>query len=92
LAVLKTAPTTAKGGAFGYGTVFSINTTGSEHVLYSFKGYSKDGANPQAGLVEANGTLYGTAIDGGDVGCTYTSHGKTVKMGCGTAFAYSLQL
>jgi len=56
--------TTSGGGANGLGTVFAIATTGTESVLYSFKG-SSDGADPDAGLIEAGGTLYGTTIQGG---------------------------
>lgn len=49
----------------GCGTVYAISTKGTEKVLYSFKGGKKDGAVPVAGLVESNGTLYGTAeVDG----------------------------
>jgi uncharacterized repeat protein (TIGR03803 family) len=57
--------TTANGGANGDGTVFSIAPTGTETVLYSFKGGSADGEDPHAGLVNVNGTLYGTTYEGG---------------------------
>ncbi|HLY01034.1 MAG TPA: choice-of-anchor tandem repeat GloVer-containing protein [Candidatus Cybelea sp.] len=33
-------------------------------VLYSFKGGSGDGRYPEAGLINVNGTLYGTTIEG----------------------------
>ena len=46
------------------GTVFSITTSGKENVLHSFAGGS-DGDNPGAGLIDVNGTLYGTTSDGG---------------------------
>lgn len=55
--------TTCAGGAHGYGTVFSITTTGHETVLHSFSG--SDGACPSAALIEVNGTLYGTTSQGG---------------------------
>jgi uncharacterized repeat protein (TIGR03803 family) len=48
----------------GCGVVYSITTSGSEKVLYRFKGGS-DGGNPLASLVEVNGTLYGTTRGGG---------------------------
>lgn len=52
-------------GGTGYGTVFRVNTDGSSFSnVYSFTGES-DGANPEAGLVLAGGTLYGTASGGG---------------------------
>ena len=56
--------TSCRGGN-GCGTVFSVNpSTGAETVLYSF-GSGKDGANPNAGLIDVKGTLYGTTEDGG---------------------------
>jgi uncharacterized repeat protein (TIGR03803 family) len=47
-----------------FGTVFSIDTAGSEKVIYSFKG-GKDGAHPEAALTALNGELYGTTYEGG---------------------------
>jgi uncharacterized repeat protein (TIGR03803 family) len=64
--------TTAGGGANGHGTVFSITTSGTETVLYSFKGGTGDGGYPEAGLLNVNGTLYGTTAIGG------TNNGGTV--------------
>jgi uncharacterized repeat protein (TIGR03803 family) len=49
---------------FGCGVVYSTTTSGSEKVVYRFKGGS-DGGNPLASLVEVNGTLYGTTFGGG---------------------------
>ena len=61
--------TTSVGGQYGYGTVFKITTSGKESILYSFKGGDvSDGANPQAGVIEVNGTLYGTTRLGGKYG------------------------
>ncbi len=57
--------TTFLGGANNDGIVFSITTSGAETVLYSFKGGSRDGENPYAGLLNVNGTLYGTTVSGG---------------------------
>ena len=48
----------------GCGTVFEVNRSGAEHVLYRFNGRA-DGANPQAGLIAVNGRLYGTTGFGG---------------------------
>ena len=56
--------TTLGGGASGKGTVFAISPSGTENVIYSFKG-GKDGATPEAGLTNLNGTLYGTTFAGG---------------------------
>jgi len=53
--------TTEMGGAFQGGTVFKLDPTGVETVLYSFTG-GADGADPQTGLVrDSAGNLYGTA-------------------------------
>ncbi len=58
--------TTVGGGRAGsFGTVYKITTSGSENVLYAFKGGSKDGADPGAGLTVVKGTLYGTTSSGG---------------------------
>jgi uncharacterized repeat protein (TIGR03803 family) len=56
--------TTFYGGAYGFGTVFSVSATGTEHVLHSFSS-GTDGAYPSASLIDVNGTLYGTTSDGG---------------------------
>ena len=56
------------GGSYGPGTVFAINTDGTGFTtLYSFTGGS-DGAEPYAGLILTNNTLYGTARQGGSSG------------------------
>jgi uncharacterized repeat protein (TIGR03803 family) len=57
--------TTESGGASDMGTVFSIAPSGTETVLYSFKGGTGDGADPRAGLIDVKGTLYGTTLGGG---------------------------
>jgi uncharacterized repeat protein (TIGR03803 family) len=57
--------TILRGGAYGAGTVFELDTTGKETVLYSFTGGS-DGASPYAGLIrDSSNNLYGTAVGGG---------------------------
>jgi uncharacterized repeat protein (TIGR03803 family) len=62
--------TTRDGGSYSYssfsasGTFFSITTGGSEKVLHSF-GYGTDGIHPIAGLIDVDGTLYGTTELGG---------------------------
>ena len=60
--------TTSGGGDYTDGTVFKLDTTDKETVLYSFKGYP-DGAGPIADLVQdAQGNLYGTTDSGGASG------------------------
>jgi uncharacterized repeat protein (TIGR03803 family) len=59
--------TTKKGKecvGYGCGTVFQISPAGVEKVLYAFQG-GTDGANPNAGLIDVDGTLYGTTGRGG---------------------------
>jgi uncharacterized repeat protein (TIGR03803 family) len=56
------------GAAGGYGTVFSLDSTGEETVLHSFAS-NPDGADPYGGLIrDADGTLYGTSVYGGTAG------------------------
>ncbi len=64
--------TAENGGTNGNGTVFALNTDGSGFTnLYSFTtvnastGINRDGANPAAGLVLSDHTLYGVAQFGG---------------------------
>ena len=47
------------------GTVFTITTSGAERLIHSFNGPPHDGSHPNAGLIDVNGTLYGTTEDGG---------------------------
>jgi uncharacterized repeat protein (TIGR03803 family) len=67
--------TTEIGGAAGYGTIFKVDPSGTETVLYSFSG-QPDAQYPEAGLIRDDaGNFYGTTSAGG----TY---------GLGTVFAY----
>jgi uncharacterized repeat protein (TIGR03803 family) len=71
--------TTSGGGAHTSGTVFQITPAGKLTTLYSFcaKTDCADGANPSAGLIQANdGNLYGTTFSGG----------ANCNGGCGTLF------
>jgi uncharacterized repeat protein (TIGR03803 family) len=63
----------------GCGTVYSVNTTGEETVLYNFAGGS-DGEGPFAAPLAMKGTLYGTTLYGG-AGCSSSSDG------CGTVYS-----
>ncbi|MGA2696824.1 MAG: choice-of-anchor tandem repeat GloVer-containing protein, partial [Terriglobales bacterium] len=57
---------TLVGGTNGLGTVFEINTSGTETVIHNFPSNSQDGAEPWAGLVlDGKGNLYGTTYQGG---------------------------
>lgn len=68
--------TTYDGGAFNWGTVFKVDTTGSEKVLYSFAGGVADGCTPSEGLVvDKAGNFYGVAG-----GCGSAGHGVIFKL------------
>ncbi|HZQ69176.1 MAG TPA: choice-of-anchor tandem repeat GloVer-containing protein [Terriglobales bacterium] len=59
--------TTVFGGAFDDGTVFRLDASGVENVLYSFDGGSGDGNGPRGGLGrDAAGNLYGPTVLGGE--------------------------
>src|SRR5256885_161999 len=48
------------------GTVYKIDTSGNEMVLYSFTGTGGDGSSPGSRLVrDKRGNLYGTTLWGG---------------------------
>jgi|HubBroStandDraft_6_1064221.scaffolds.fasta_scaffold07097_6 uncharacterized repeat protein (TIGR03803 family) len=70
------------GGAHKKGTIFKLDTSGTETVLYSFTGKA-DGASPVGLYLDTDGTLYGTADSGGDLSC------KLSTTGCGTVFKLS---
>jgi len=67
---------------YGCGTVFKVTKDGVETVLHAFQGGS-DGTYPLAGLINVDGTLYGTTKLGGGTGCG--------GYGCGTVFALNLK-
>jgi len=71
----------ACGGVFlGCGTIFKITSGGTFTVLHNFLG-GASGNRPQDGLIQgADGSLYGTALEGG------THHPSSCPWGCGTVF------
>jgi uncharacterized repeat protein (TIGR03803 family) len=78
--------TTAQGGAGacpgGCGTVYEVDTSGNETVLYSFNG--PDGAYPSSALLrDTQGNLYGTTLAGGA--------NNSCQSGCGTVFKLDQQ-
>jgi hypothetical protein len=84
---------------YGYcpGTVFKVDPTGKQTILYAFGG-GREGNGPEAGLVRDNsGNLYGTTAYGGDVGrCTKGSMISSTRPpmlfppnGCGVIFKLS---
>jgi uncharacterized repeat protein (TIGR03803 family) len=62
----------------GCGVVFKLDKNGVETVLHTFT--NRNGAEPGGGVIrDANGTLYGTTLIGGNLGCGYVE-------GCGVVF------
>jgi uncharacterized repeat protein (TIGR03803 family) len=60
--------TTSAAGSYPFdGTVFKVSLSGAESVLYRFK-LAPDGQYPESGLIDVNGTLYGTTQFGGTKG------------------------
>jgi uncharacterized repeat protein (TIGR03803 family) len=75
--------TTFLGGASGAGTIFKLDITGHETVLYSFTG-GTDGGNPESSLVmDAAGNLYGTTYLGGETASCFAPNG------CGVVFKFT---
>jgi uncharacterized repeat protein (TIGR03803 family) len=74
---------TAAGGASGAGTVFKVDSSGSETLLYSFSGGSDGGDPDSVLLLDSQGNLYGTTANGGS--------SDVCDGGCGTVFELSPQ-
>jgi uncharacterized repeat protein (TIGR03803 family) len=75
--------TTPYGGANAFGTVFKIDTAGTETILHSFGSRENDGLVPLSGLVmDSSGNLFGTTANGG------TNH-IAAPLGNGTVFKIS---
>jgi uncharacterized repeat protein (TIGR03803 family) len=63
------------------GVVFKLDPSGNETVIHNFTG-GADGSSPSAGLtMDSAGSLYGTALTGGDLACPISS-----PQGCGVVF------
>jgi uncharacterized repeat protein (TIGR03803 family) len=75
--------TTAFGGAHNDGAAFSIPITGGAEIYHYDFAAGADGGNPYGSLINVGGTLYGTALDGGNAGCGYF---YPYANGCGTIY------
>jgi uncharacterized repeat protein (TIGR03803 family) len=60
--------TTYQGGAHGVGTVYAADTSGKEHVVYSFGSKSNDATYPLCTLTLWKKKFYGTSVGGGGIG------------------------
>jgi uncharacterized repeat protein (TIGR03803 family) len=83
--------TTYSGGSAGYGTVFELNTSGSETILHSFTG-GADGGNPFGGVTrDSTGALYGTVENGGSQSLNpQYQAGPEISHGCCRGVVYEL--
>ncbi|MGA8535739.1 MAG: choice-of-anchor tandem repeat GloVer-containing protein [Candidatus Tumulicola sp.] len=69
-----------QGGTHNAGAVYEVSSSGSEQVLYSFRG-GADGQGSESGLIAGNGgVLYGVTDGGGGASTCPLSYG------CGTVF------
>ncbi len=58
--------TTNAGGAYGYGTLFKVSSSGAMTILYSFGASATDGQNPSGAIVLDNaGDIFGATQNGG---------------------------
>ena len=57
--------TTYRGGSLRAGTVFKVNTDGTDYTILHILASSSDGSNPRDGLILSGNTLYGTTTSGG---------------------------
>jgi uncharacterized repeat protein (TIGR03803 family) len=59
--------TTGFAGTHGMGTIYEIDSAGTESILHNFSGGATDGAYPGFGnlILDAAGNLYGTTEEGG---------------------------
>ncbi len=71
--------TAASAGAHGDGAVYSVDTAGTEHVVYSFAG-GNDGISPEAGVIAFKSKLYGTTVAGGGKGCGGSGCGAVYRV------------
>lgn len=80
--------TTSQGGTLNDGTVFKVDTTGKETVLYSFMGGPTDGSDPVSTLVrDSAGNLFGTTFEGGAGPCSESSGPRHAPpASCGVVF------
>src|SRR5262249_27647116 len=78
--------TTSTGGTNGTGTIFRINASLTEQVVYSFPpANGTSGANPSGSLYYDGTNIIGTTRHGGTGACV--ENGIT---GCGTVYSYAL--
>ena len=75
---------TSGAGKYGHGTVYTVDGSGTEKVLYSFAA-GTDGIAPEAALIGYRGNLYGTTVIGGGTTCGGSGCGTVYKVTTGGA-------
>lgn len=75
--------TTSQGSILGWGTVFGLSTSGTNFSLLHVFTNGLDGAQPHAGMLLFNGTLYGTTIGT----ASNNSFGTIFSIGTNSSFA-----
>lgn len=73
------------GYANGCGTIFELNASDKERILYRFAGEAK-GAFPSSGLTRLKSDFYGELAAGGSSKCDYRDHRS---LQCGSVFKFS---
>jgi len=75
--------TTFQGGAYGYGTIFKLDTQNNETIIYNFcqKTPCTKGTFPGGVTPNKSGTLYGITYAGGNFSCNITGCGTVFKIG-----------
>jgi uncharacterized repeat protein (TIGR03803 family) len=57
---------TEGGGTYGYGTIYELDTSGNESILYNFGTNPNDGSAPQGLVTDGKGNFYGATAYGGN--------------------------
>lgn len=80
--------TTSIFGAYGYGTIFKVDSAGKFTLLHSFAGGSSDGATPSNGhlILDKSGNLYGVTTQGGNIFQCYEGCGVLYKLSASGTF------
>jgi uncharacterized repeat protein (TIGR03803 family) len=76
--------TTIAGGLYDSGTLFKLDGTGRETVLYNFTGGGDGGVPDTNLLLDTKGNVYGTTNNGGDLSCILA-----LGTGCGVVFKFN---
>ncbi len=85
--------TSSHGGLNGAGTIWRVNSDGSDFTVLRHLGPAPDGGNPEAALIEgSDGRLYGTTASGGSLnrGSVFTIGKDGSNYGALTDFSWNI--